>query len=146
MTYCNLHDRQCRRYRTALIGVGKKNGKSELAAALALYFLVGDGEQAPLVPCAAAGDDQADIVFGAASTMASMSPTLSQIVSVFEDRIIVPEKPGSRAPKAPRIGWKTRREECLRGDLRRAARVDPRQRQRRRGGCSAAGWPLALTR
>src|SRR5437016_13835428 len=36
-------DSGLRRYRWALIGVPKKNGKTELAAALALYFLIGDG-------------------------------------------------------------------------------------------------------
>src|SRR5688572_11746472 len=38
-----------RRYRWALIGVPKKNGKTDLAAALGLYFLLADGEPAPLV-------------------------------------------------------------------------------------------------
>jgi phage terminase large subunit-like protein len=33
-----------RQFRTAYIEVGKKNGKSELAAAIALYLLFADGE------------------------------------------------------------------------------------------------------
>lgn len=66
-----------RRFSWALWGVPKKNGKTELAAALALYFLIGDGEPSPLVACAAASDGQADLVFGAAKTMCEMSPTLS---------------------------------------------------------------------
>lgn len=74
--------------RWALLGVPKKNGKTELAAALALYFMVGDGEPAPLVVCAAASDDQADLVFNAARTMAEMSPTLSEILEPFEREIL----------------------------------------------------------
>ena len=34
-----------RRYRTAYIEVGRKNGKSEIAAGVALYCLVADGEE-----------------------------------------------------------------------------------------------------
>ena len=56
-----------RRYRWALIGLPKKNGKSELVAALSLYFLLGDGEVSPLVSCAATADDQAAIAKGLAS-------------------------------------------------------------------------------
>src|SRR5690348_1413514 len=63
-----------RKYRMALIGTPKKNGKSELAAALGLYFLLGDGELDPLVVVAASGEDQADLVFGAARQMCQLSP------------------------------------------------------------------------
>ena len=66
-----------RRHRWALLGIPKKNGKTELSAAIGLYFLLADGEPAPLVVCAAASDEQADLVFGAAKTMVTMSPTLS---------------------------------------------------------------------
>lgn len=76
-----------RRYRWALWGVPKKNGKTELAAALGLYFLIGDEEPSPLVICAAASDDQADLVFGAAKTMCEMSPTLSLITDCFDKEI-----------------------------------------------------------
>ncbi len=88
--------------RWALIGIGKKNGKTELAAALALYFAFGpsgpDGEPEPsaLVVCAAGNDAQADLVFGAASTMAKLSPTLSQILEAWEAEITCPTLPGSK--------------------------------------------------
>lgn len=74
----------------------KKNGKTELAAALALYFLIGDGEPAPLVVCAAASDDQADLVFGACKIMAEHSPTLSLICETFDREILVPSIPGAK--------------------------------------------------
>jgi phage terminase large subunit-like protein len=88
--------------RWALIGIAKKNGKTELAAALALYFAFGpsgpDGEPEPsaLVVCSAGNDDQADLVFGAAATMAKLSPTLSQILQVFEAEILCDSLPGSK--------------------------------------------------
>jgi phage terminase large subunit-like protein len=85
-----------RRYRWALIGLPKKNGKTELAAALALYLLIGDEEPSPLVVCAAASEEQADLVFGAARTMAEMSPTLSQVTERYEKEILVPSLPGAR--------------------------------------------------
>lgn len=42
-----------RQFTTAYIEIPKKNGKSELAAAVALYLLFGDGEpSAEVYPCA----------------------------------------------------------------------------------------------
>jgi phage terminase large subunit-like protein len=79
-----------RLYRWALWGVPKKNGKTELAAALGLYFLIGSGEPSPLVVCSAASDEQADLVFGAAKRMCELSPTLSQITECWEKEITVP--------------------------------------------------------
>src|SRR5207237_1168620 len=54
-----------RKIRWALIGIAKKNGKTELCAALALFFAFGpsgpDGQPEPsaLVVCSAGNDDQA---------------------------------------------------------------------------------------
>ncbi len=43
-----------RQFRTAYVEIGKKNGKSELAAAIALYLLFADGEAgAEVYSCAA---------------------------------------------------------------------------------------------
>ncbi len=92
-----------RRYRWAYISIPKKNGKSETAAALALYLLIGDGEPAPLIPCAAASDEQADIVFGAAATMCKMSPTLSLITEVFDKEILVPSIPGAKLERVAAV-------------------------------------------
>src|SRR6478735_1965129 len=54
-----------RQYRWSYLSVPKKNGKSELLAALALWFLLASGEPAPLIVVAAGSDDQADLIFGA---------------------------------------------------------------------------------
>jgi phage terminase large subunit-like protein len=85
-----------RRYRWALIGVPKKNGKTELAAALGLYFLLADGEPAPLVVCAAASEEQADLVFEAAKTMCTLSPPLSAVTERYQREILVPSIPGAK--------------------------------------------------
>ena len=85
-----------RQYRWAYVSVPKKNGKTELAAAIALYLLIGDGEPAPWIVCAAASDDQADLVFGAAKTMCEMSATLRLVTERFEGEILVPSIPGAK--------------------------------------------------
>lgn len=70
--------RYVRRYRTALICVGRKNGKSELISALIIYLLVGDDEEAAEVYGAAADTKQAGKVFEPALRMVQLSPVLSK--------------------------------------------------------------------
>lgn len=65
-----------RQFHTAYIEIGKKNGKSELAAAVALYMLYADGEPSAEVYGAAADRQQASIVFEVANQMVKMSPAL----------------------------------------------------------------------
>jgi len=89
-------DTGLRRYRWCLLGVPKKNGKTSLAAWIALYLLLADGEPAPLVVCAAASEDQADLVFGSARRVCELSPTLRQVTERFEREILVPSAPGAR--------------------------------------------------
>ena len=65
-----------RQFRTAYVEIGKKNGKSELAAAVALYLLYADGEPSAEVYGAAADRQQASIVFDVAKQMVDMTPAL----------------------------------------------------------------------
>ena len=65
-----------RQFRTAYIEIGKKNGKSELAAAVALYLLYADNEPSAEVYGAAADRQQASIVFDVAKRMVEKSPAL----------------------------------------------------------------------
>ena len=65
-----------RQFRTAYIEIGKKNGKSELAAAVALYLLYADGEPSAEVYGAAADRQQASIVFDVAKRMVEKAPAL----------------------------------------------------------------------
>jgi phage terminase large subunit-like protein len=67
-----------RQFSTAYIEIPKKNGKSELAAAIALYLLFGDGEASPEVYGAAADRAQASIVMDVASQMVRLTPALER--------------------------------------------------------------------
>lgn len=65
-----------RQFRTAFVEICKKVGKSELAAAVALYLLYADNEPSAEVYGAAADRQQASIVFDVARQMVDMSPAL----------------------------------------------------------------------
>lgn len=65
-----------RKFRTAFVEICKKVGKSELAAAVALYLLYADNEPSAEVYGAAADRQQASIVFDVAKQMVEMSPAL----------------------------------------------------------------------
>ena len=67
-----------RQFRMAYIEIPKKNGKSELAAAIALYLLFGDGEPSAEVYGAAADRQQASIVYEVATKMIQMCPALQK--------------------------------------------------------------------
>ena len=67
-----------RRFRTVYLTVAKKNGKSCMAAAIALYLLIMDGEPAAEVYCAAATRNQARIVHGHCEKMTVASPELAR--------------------------------------------------------------------
>ena len=65
-----------RQFRTAFVEICKKVGKSELAAAIALYLLYADNEPSAEVYGAAADRQQASIVFDVARQMVEKSPAL----------------------------------------------------------------------
>lgn len=67
-----------RQYNTAYVEIPKKNGKSELAAAVALYLLCGDGEYGAEVYGCAADRQQASIVFDVATQMVELCPALKK--------------------------------------------------------------------
>jgi phage terminase large subunit-like protein len=67
-----------RQYRTAFVEIPRKNGKTQLAAALALYLLFADGEAGAEVYSAAADKDQARLVFGEAARM-RRAPSCSRL-------------------------------------------------------------------
>lgn len=69
-----------RRFRTAYIEVPRKNGKSTLAAGIALYLLVADGESGAEIYSAATKRDQAKITWSEAVRMVQKSPALSRMV------------------------------------------------------------------
>ena len=65
-----------RQFLTAYVEIPKKQGKSELAAAIALYLLYADGEASAEVYGAACDRNQASIVFDVAKQMVMKSPAL----------------------------------------------------------------------
>ena len=69
-----------RQYSTAYIEIPKKNGKSELAAAVALKMLCADGEHGAEVYGCAADRAQASIVFDVAVDMVDQNRTLKKYI------------------------------------------------------------------
>jgi len=67
-----------RQYNTAYIEIPKKNGKSELAAAVALYMTCGDNEWGAEVYGCASDRQQASIVFDVAVDMVDQCPALKK--------------------------------------------------------------------
>ena len=67
-----------RQYNTAYVEIPKKQGKSELAAAVALYLTCGDGEYGAEVYGCASDRQQASIVFDVACGMIEQCPALKK--------------------------------------------------------------------
>ena len=75
-----------RQFNTAYIEIPKKQGKSELAAAVALLLCCGDGEEGAEVYGCAADRQQASIVFEVAADMVRMCPALSKRVKILSSQ------------------------------------------------------------
>lgn len=85
-----------RQYRTCLLMLPRKNGKTELAAALAIYFLLFDNEIGAEVYSAAADKDQAALVFNVAAQMIrNDAELLSQCEIVDSQKRLVHRRSGS---------------------------------------------------
>lgn len=96
-----------RRYRKALLGFPKGNGKTELAAAIGIAELAGPvvvggwrrGQPVPVprispnIPVAATSLEQADLLFGAASMMIKLGP-LKGFCEVWDTEILLKGRPG----------------------------------------------------
>jgi phage terminase large subunit-like protein len=76
-----------RRFRRALIGIPRKNGKTELAAALALYLGIADNEKSAEVYCAASSEEQADRVFMACRRMCDDGNPLAEYIEVPDGKM-----------------------------------------------------------
>lgn len=72
--------------RTAYMEIPRKNGKSEIAAAVGLKCLAADGEQEGEVYCAASDKDQASIVFNVAAGMVRRNPILNSRCKIVDSR------------------------------------------------------------
>lgn len=77
------------RHRTGLIGVPRKNGKSELAAGIAIGGMLLGSMGGEVYSCA--GDkEQASIIFKTAKRMIEMDPYLSEVIKCYRNVIEVP--------------------------------------------------------
>lgn len=76
-----------RQYTRADLYVARKNGKSTLAAGIALYMLTSDGENGAEVYSLATKREQAKIIWDEARRMAAQSPYLSKLTNRLVDRI-----------------------------------------------------------
>ena len=77
------------RYRRALIGLPRKQGKSLMLSAVAVYGMI-TGESGAEVYVVAGDRQQARIIFGEAKQQVQMSPVLSQECKVYRDAIEMP--------------------------------------------------------
>jgi len=77
--------------RTAYVEVPRKNGKTTLAAGLALYLLLADGEPGAEIYVAATKRDQAKLTFDPAKEMARRSPAIKKRVGIYTNNIHVLE-------------------------------------------------------
>lgn len=76
-----------RKYRTCYVEIPRKNGKSNLAAAIALYLLFADGEPGAEVISAAGDRGQANIVFNIAQEMIKNNKHLRNRARVLRNKI-----------------------------------------------------------
>ena len=87
-----------RKYQEVILIVGRKNGKSTLAAAIGLYLTIADGELGPEIYSVATKKDQAKIIWLEAKKMIQKSPALrkrmktlvSEINSTVNDSVFKP--------------------------------------------------------
>ena len=87
--YDTMDENGLRQYRTAYIQIPRKNGKSNLIAALGLYHLFADGEQGAEVIVAAGDRSQAGIIHEIQKQMVLNSPILSKKCKVYRNSIVL---------------------------------------------------------
>lgn len=83
-----------RQYRTSLLALPRKNGKTQMAAALGLFMTFCDDEGAEVI--VAAGDrSQASLLHTAAKQLLESCPSLARRAKVYRNSIVVPERNAS---------------------------------------------------
>lgn len=79
-----------RKYRETLFYVARKNGKSVMLSAIALYMLIADGEPGAEVYSVATKRDQAKIIFTESVNMVKQSPELIEITKKRKSDLYFP--------------------------------------------------------
>ena len=78
-----------RRFSSSYIEISRKQGKTALAAALCIYFLIADGEDGAEVDLAANSKDQAKIAFSFCSTFTKQLDPKAKYLKAYRDSIIL---------------------------------------------------------
>jgi phage terminase large subunit-like protein len=78
-----------RRFTSSYIEVSRKNGKTALAAALCMYFLIADGEDGAEVDLAANSKEQAKIAFSFCSNFAKQLDPSAKALKAYRDSILL---------------------------------------------------------
>ncbi len=87
-----------RKYQEVILIVARKNGKSTLAAAVALYLLIADGELGPEIYSVATKKDQAKIIWLEAKRMVQKSPTLRKRIKTLVSEMVSDINDGTFKP------------------------------------------------
>lgn len=80
-------ENKTRRYTSSYIEVSRKQGKTALAAALCLYYLIADGEDGAEVDLAANSKEQAKIAFEFCSQFAKQLDNKGKLLGIYRDSI-----------------------------------------------------------
>lgn len=81
-----------RRFTEAFVFIPRKNGKTFLAAGIALYCMAADNEEGAEVYCAAADQKQARLVFDTVKEQISRNASLTQVMKAYQYSVIYPKK------------------------------------------------------
>lgn len=83
--YGTVNEQGYRQYQYAYLEIPKKNGKTELAAGLAVCHLVNDGPSGQIY-CCAADREQASLVYKAAKEMIEQEPAFSGLLKIVDSK------------------------------------------------------------
>lgn len=95
-----------RRFRRSHWWIPRKNGKSTIAAGVALYLMACDGEPGAEVYSAAADLEQAKMVFTEAKRMVEASPELASMIEVYKGSLFLPQSLSKYIPIAAKARTK----------------------------------------
>lgn len=87
-----------RRFKTAILEIARKNGKTLMAAVIGLYMMIADGEAGAEIYSAATKRDQAKISFDEATRMVKSSPAIAKLVRIYKDNIHIPDTASKFVP------------------------------------------------
>ncbi len=79
-----------RRPRQGVVSVARKNGKSLLAACLALYHLLADGEESAEVIVVSIDERTAKVIFNLCRRMVELDERLSGVLQIYADKLVDP--------------------------------------------------------